>query len=50
MNDSRPAQIVAIAMSAVFVLGMVYLAFGERLGIKSPLPNACIPIEAVSAK
>jgi bifunctional non-homologous end joining protein LigD len=36
-------------MSAVFVLGMTYLAFGERLGIKSPLPNART-IEAVSAK
>jgi hypothetical protein len=37
-------------MSAVFVLGMMYLVVGERLGIKSPLPNARIPIEAVSAK
>jgi hypothetical protein len=50
MNDSRTALIVGVVMSAVFVLGMTYLAFGERLGIKSPLPNARIPIEAVSAK
>ena len=46
MNDSRAAGILGIAMTAVFVLGIGYLAFGERLGIKSPYPNARIPIEA----
>ena len=46
MNDSRTAGILGLAMSAVFVLGIAYLAFGERLGLKSPYPSARIPIEA----
>jgi len=33
-------------MGAVFVLGIMYLTFGERVGIKSPGPNARVPIEA----
>ena len=48
MNDTRAAGILGVAMSAVFVLGIMYLAFGERLGIKSPGPNARIPIEAAA--
>jgi hypothetical protein len=36
MNDFRTAEILGFAMSVVFVLGLAYLAFGERLGIKSP--------------
>ena len=46
MNDTRTAGILALAMSAVFVLGIAYLAFGERFGIKSPGPNARVAIEA----
>jgi hypothetical protein len=46
MNDSRTAGFLALAMSAVFVLGISYLAFGERLALKSPYPNARVPIEA----
>ena len=46
MNDSRTAGILSVAMTAVFVLGIAYLAFGERVGIKSPYPNARVPIEA----
>ena len=46
MNDSRTAEILGLAMSAVLVVGIAYVAFGERLGIKSPYPNARIPIEA----
>lgn len=40
MNNDRDARIVAILFSVFFVLGMTYLGFGERLGIKSPGPNA----------
>jgi hypothetical protein len=46
MNESRTAGILGLAMSVVFVLGIAYLAFGERVGIKSPYPNARVPIEA----
>ena len=46
MNDSRTARILGVALSAVFVLGIAYLAVGERVGIKSPYPNARVPIEA----
>ncbi len=46
MNDSRTAGIVGLAMSAVLVVGIAYLAFGDRLGIKSPYPNARISTDA----
>jgi hypothetical protein len=46
MKESRTAGILGIAMTAVFVLGIAYLAFGERFGFKSPYPNARVPIEA----
>jgi len=49
MNDSRTAGILAILMSVVLVLGIVYLAFGERLGIKSPYPNPRAPVAAAAA-
>jgi hypothetical protein len=48
MNDSRTAGILGVVMSVVFVLGIMYLAFGEHLGIKSPGPNA--RVEAAEAK
>ena len=46
MNDTRAAGILGLVMSVVFVLGIAYLAFGERFGFKSPYPNARVPIEA----
>ena len=39
MNDARIAGILGAIMSMVFVAGIVYLAFGERLGVKSAGPN-----------
>ena len=50
MNDSRTAKILGVLMSAVFVLGIGYLAFGERLGVKSPGPDARLRVEAAEAK
>ena len=35
MNDARTAGILGIIMSVVFVASIAYLAFGERLGVKS---------------
>ena len=39
MNNARIAGILGVIMSMVFVAGIVYLAFGERLGVKSAGPN-----------
>ena len=46
MNDSRTAGIFAVLMGVVLVLGIMYLAFGERLGIKSAGPNVSLHVEA----
>ena len=40
MDGSRTAHVVGAAMSAVLVLGIMYLAVGERFGIKSAGPDA----------
>ena len=50
MNEPRPAEILGIVMSAVLVLGILYLALGERFGIKSAGPNAGHWIQATQAK
>ncbi len=50
MNNSHAAGILGVLMSVVVVLGIMYLAFGERLGIKSPGPNARPHVEAGAAK
>lgn len=46
MNDTRTATILGSLMSAVFVLGIMYLMFGERLGIKTAGPNVRLQGEA----
>ena len=40
MNDPRAARMTGFVMSVFLLLGLSYLAFGERLGIKNPGPNA----------
>ena len=40
MNETRTARTFGTVMSAVLVLGIMYLSFGERLGIKRTGPNA----------
>ena len=40
MDESRTARTLGIVMSALLVVGITYLAFGERLGVKSAGPNA----------
>jgi hypothetical protein len=40
MEESRTVRTFGVVMSALLVLGIVYLAVGERLGIKSAGPNA----------
>jgi hypothetical protein len=50
MTGSRTAQTLGVLMSAALVLGIVYLAFGEPLGIKSAGPDAGHWNEAVKVK
>jgi hypothetical protein len=40
MVHSRMARTLGVVMNAVVVLGVIYLAFGEPLGIKSAGPDA----------
>jgi hypothetical protein len=40
MDGSRAAHTLGIVMCAVLVLGIMYLAVGERLGIKAAGPDA----------
>ena len=40
MNDPSAATMTAFVMSVVLLLGLAYLGFGERVGIKSPGPDA----------
>ena len=40
MNASRTAHTLGAVMSAVLVLGLMYLALGERFGIKPAGPDA----------
>ena len=43
MNDTRTAGILGVVMGAVFVLGIMYLTFGERVGIKSQARMRAFP-------
>ena len=40
MNHPSAATMTGFVMSVVLLLGLAYLAFGERVGIKSPGPDA----------
>ena len=40
MNDPSAATMTGFVMSVVLLLGLAYLGFGERVGIKSPGPDA----------
>ena len=48
-NDPRAAGIVGVVLSMFLLFGLTYLAFGERLGIKSPGPNAKPQSETLNA-
>ena len=50
MDASRTAHTLGAVMSAVLVLGIMYLAVGERLGIKSAGPNADYWVKAAEVK
>ena len=50
MDGSRTAHALGAVMSAVLVLGIMYLALGERFGIKSAGPNAGHWAEAAEVK
>jgi hypothetical protein len=40
MDESRIVRTLGLVMSTVLMLGITYLVFGERLGVKSAGPNA----------
>jgi hypothetical protein len=45
MNDSGMG-IVGVIVGAILVLGVVYLAFGERMGLRTAAPGTTIKVEA----
>jgi hypothetical protein len=45
MNDSGGIGILGVIIGAVLVLGIVFFAFGDRLGMRSP-SNTTIKVEA----
>jgi hypothetical protein len=45
MNDSGMG-ILGVVIGAVLVLGIVYFAFGERMGIRAAGPGTSIHVEA----
>ena len=50
MDESRTVRTLGVVMSALVVLGIMYLAVGERLGIKSAGPNANYWTKAAEVK
>ena len=45
MNDSGMG-IVGVIVGAVLVLGIIYFAFGEHMGLRSTGPSTTIKVEA----
>jgi hypothetical protein len=46
MNDSGGMGILGVIVGAVLVLGVIYFAFGERMGIRSAGTNTTVKVEA----
>ena len=46
MNDSGGIGILGVIVGAILVLGVLYFAFGERLGMRSPGGNTTVKVEA----
>jgi len=50
MDGSRTARTLGMLMSAILALGIVYLAIGERIGVKTAGPDAGHWSEAAPVK
>ena len=45
MNDSGGMGIVGVIIGAVLVMGVIFFAFGDRLGMRSPSGNTTVKVE-----
>ena len=45
MNDLGGIGIVGVIVGAVLVLGIMFFAFGDRLGLRSPSSNTTVKVE-----
>ena len=46
MNDSGGMGIVGVIVGAVLVIGIIFFAFGDRLGLRGPSGNTTVKVEA----
>ena len=47
MNDSGGIGIVGVVIGAMLVIGLMYFAFGEQLGVRGPSGgNTTVKVEA----
>ena len=49
MNDSGGIGILGVIVGAILVLGIVYFAFGDRLGIRGPTSTTSVKVETPRA-
>jgi hypothetical protein len=49
MNDSGGIGILGVIVGAILVLGILYFAFGERLGVRGPSSTTSVKVEAPRA-
>ena len=46
MNDSGGMGILGVIVGVFLVLGLMYFAFGERMGLRGPANTTTVKIEA----
>ena len=46
MNDFSGMGILGVIIGAVLVIGIIYVAFGDRMGLRGTGPNTTIKVEA----
>jgi hypothetical protein len=46
MNDSGGMGILGVIIGAILVLGIIYVAFGDRMGLRNSGPSTTIKVEA----
>ena len=46
MNDSGGMGIVGVIVGAVLVIGIIFFAFGDRLGMRGHSGNTTVKVEA----
>ena len=49
MNDSGGIGILGVIIGAVLVIGIIYIAFGDRMGLRNAGPTTTIKVEAPKA-